>query len=82
MSDLSNIRTLEQLEYEREILRLKSAQEELKVRQDFEGIRRTYTTVSGFINGFRSGIAGLRLIAPIALPILRFFLSRRRCRRR
>ena len=77
MSDLSNIRTMQDLEHQRALLQLKAANEERQVRQDVADIKRTYTTVTGIISGIRTGVSRFRLIAPIALPILRFFWNRR-----
>ena len=78
MSELSSIRTMQELEHHRALLRQKAANEERQVRQDIESIKRSYTTVTGAISSLRSGMSHLRLILPIALPILRFFWQRRR----
>ena len=82
MSDLSNIRTLQDLEHQRALLQLKAAQEEQKVREDIDAVKRTYTTVTGFISGFRSSLSTVRMILPIALPILRFFWNIRARRKK
>ena len=81
MSDLSTIRTMRDLEHQRALLQLKAASEEQQVRQDVADIKRTYTTVTGIISGIRTGVSRFRLIAPIALPILRFFWNRRKRKR-
>ena len=82
MSDLSNIRSLKELEYQRAILQLKAANEERQIRQDIEDIKdTTFRPVTNTINGIRNGLSTLKLVAPIALPILRFFWSRHKRKR-
>ena len=83
MSDLSNIRSLKELEYQRAILQLKAANQERKIRQDVEDIKdTTFRPVTNVISSIRTGVSTLKLVAPIALPILRFFWSRRSKRKR
>lgn len=82
MSDLSNIRTLQDLEHQRTLLLLKQAQQEQKVRQDIDTIKRPYTTVTNTLNSFRLGVSHVRMILPFVLPIFRFFWNRRSKRRR
>ena len=82
MSNLSTIRTMADLEHQRALLQLKAANEERQVRQDIEDIKdTTFRPVTNTINGIRSGLSTLKLVAPIALPILRFFWNRRKRKR-
>ena len=82
MSDLSTIRTMRDLEHQRALLQLKAANDERQVRQDIEDIKdTTFRPVTNTLNGIRSGLSTLKLIAPIALPILRFFWTRRNRKR-
>ena len=82
MSDLSTIRTLRELEYQRRLLEMKAANEERKIRQDIDSIKADYAPIVNGVNNIRNGFAKLRLITPILLPIIRFFWNRRKRRKK
>ena len=82
MSELSSIRSMRDLEYQRSLLQLKAADEERKVRQDFESIKADYAPVINGVNSIRNGFAKLKLITPLLLPVIRFFLNRRQNRKK
>lgn len=82
MSDLSNIRTLQDLEHQRALLQLKVAQQEQKVRRDIDDIKRPYTIVTNAFTGIRSGVSRIRLILPLVLPVIRFIWNIRSKRKR
>jgi len=82
MNDLSSIRNMRDLEYQRSLLQLKAMGEERKVRQDIESIKSDYTPVINGVNSIRNGFAKIKLIVPILLPVIRFFWNRRRNRKR
>lgn len=77
MSNLSSIRTMQELEYQRALLELKASNQEQKIRRDIDSIKDDYKPIVNTVNGIRSGLSTLKLVAPIALPILRFFWTRR-----
>lgn len=81
MSDLSTIRTLRELEYQRALLEMKAANEERKIRQDIDSIKADYAPIVNGVNSIRNGFAKLRLITPILFPIIRFFWNRRKRRK-
>ena len=82
MSDLSTIRTLRELEYQRRLLEMKAANEERKIRQDIDSIKADYAPIVNGVNSIRNGFAKLRLFTPILLPIIRFFWNRRKRRKK
>ncbi len=82
MSELSTIRSMRDLEYQRRLLQLKAANEEHKVRQDIETLKADYTPVINGVNSIRNGIAKIKLVLPILLPVIRFFWNRRQNRKR
>ena len=81
MSDLSTIRTMQELERQRALLQLKASREEQQIRRDVNTIKSDYMPVVNTVNGIRSALSTLKLVAPIALPILRFFWNRRNRKR-
>ena len=82
MSDLSTIRTLRELEYQRALLEMKAANEERKIRQDIDSIKADYAPIVNGVNSIRNGFAKLRLITPILLPVIRFIWNRRKRRKK
>ena len=81
MSELRSIRTMQQLEHHRALLLQKAAGEERKIRRDIDSIKDDYKPVVNTVNGIRSGIATLRVVLPVILPVLRFFWRRRNSKR-
>ena len=82
MSDLSTIRTLRELEYQRRLLEMKAANEERKIRQDIDSIKADYAPIVNGVNSIRNGFAKLRLITPILLPVIRLIWNRRKRRKK
>jgi len=82
MSELCSIRTMRDLEHQRELLLAKATKEERQVRQDIESIKADYAPIIYGVNSIRSGISKLRFITPILLPVFRFFWNRRKNRNR
>jgi len=80
MNDLSSIRTMRDLEYQRSLLQLKAAEQQRQLRQDIDAVKADYTPIVNGVNSIRSGFAKLRLITPILFPIIRFFWNRRKKR--
>jgi len=80
MSNLSSIRTMQELERHRVLLLKRAANEERKIRRDIDSIKDDYQPVINTVNGIRSGISTLRTVLPVILPVLRFFWQRRRKR--
>ena len=81
MSNLSSIRTMQELEHQRATLRMKSMQEELQLRQDFAEIKSGYTTVAGVISGIRSNVSRFKVLGAVVWPIARWLISRRKNRK-
>ena len=81
MSDLSTIRTMQELERQRALLQLKASREEQQIRRDVEAIKSDYMPVVNTVNGIRNSFSTLRTVTLIALPILRFFWNRRKRKR-
>jgi len=77
MSDLSSIRTMQELEYQRALLLKREANAERKIRRDIESIKDDYKPIVNTVNGIRSGITTLRMVLPVILPVLRFCWRRR-----
>ena len=81
MNELSTIRTLRDLEQQRAKLQRKAAAEERKVRADIESVRADYVPIVRGVNRIRIGWSRLKMIASIALPVIRFFSERRQQRK-
>ncbi len=77
MSNLSSIRTMQELERQRALLQQKAQREEQRVRKDIDGIREDYMPVVHAVNGIRSGVSRLKTILAFALPVFNFFRSKR-----
>ncbi len=82
MNDMSSIRNIRDLEYQRNLLQLKSVNEERKIRQDIESIKADYAPIVNGVNSIRNGVSKLRVITPLLLPVVRFFWNRRKNRNR
>jgi len=80
MNDLSSIRNMRDLEYQRSLLQLKAEKQERQVRQDIESIKADYTPIINGVNSIRNGFNKIRLITPLLLPVFRFFWNRRKNR--
>lgn len=80
MSELSSIRTMEQLERQRALLLQRAASEERKIRRDIDNIKDDYKPVINAVNGIRSGISTLKMVIPVMLPVVRFLWRRRKKR--
>ena len=81
MNELSTIRTLRDLEQQRAKLQRKAAAEEKKVLADIELVRADYVPIIRGVNRVRIGLSRLKMIASIALPVIRFFSERRQQRK-
>ena len=81
MNDMSSIRNMRDLEYQRNLLQLKSVNEERKIRQDIESIKADYAPIVNGVNSIRNGFATLKFVTPILIPLFRFFRNRRKNRR-
>ena len=80
MNDLSSIRNMRDLEYQRSLLQLKAEKQERQVRQDIESVKADYAPIINGVNRIRNGFNKIRLITPLLLPVFRFFWNRRKNR--
>ena len=82
MSELSSIRSMRDLEYQRSRLQLKADKQEQRIRRDIESIKADFAPIVNGVNSIRTGFSKLRLITPIVLPVIRFFWNRRKSRKK
>lgn len=82
MSELSSIRSMRDLEYQRSRLQLKADKQERIIRKDIESIKADYAPIVNGVNSIRTGFSKLRLITPLVLPVIRFFWNRRHNRKK
>ena len=60
MSELSSIRSMRDLEYQRSRLQLKADKQEQRIRRDIESIKADYAPIVNGVNSLRTGISKLR----------------------
>lgn len=77
MNKLGNIRSMKDLEYQRALLQLKAAGEEQRLRHDMEAVKADYMPVVRGVNSIRSGVAKIKVIAPIVLSVFKLLISLR-----
>ena len=78
MSELSSIRSMRDLEYQRSRLQLKADKQERIIRKDIESIKADYAPIVRGVNSLRTGLSRLKVIAPFVMTVFRFFQNRRK----
>lgn len=78
MSELSSIRSMRDLEYQRSRLQLKADKQEQRIRRDIESIKADYAPIVRGVNSLRTGLSRLKVIAPFVMTVFRFFQNRRK----
>lgn len=81
MSNLSTIRTMQDLEHQRALLQLKAAHEEQRVRQDLADVKSDYMPVVNGIQSLRHGVSKVKLLAPFLMPVVRFIWNKYKTRK-
>lgn len=78
MSELSSIRSMRDLEYQRNRLQLKADKQERQLRRDIESIKADFAPIVNGVNSIRTGLSRLKVIAPFVMTVFRFFQNRRK----
>ena len=78
MNELSSIRSMRDLEYQRSRLQLKADKQERIIRKDIESIKADYAPIVRGVNSLRTGLSRLKVIAPFVMTVFRFFQNRRK----
>lgn len=78
MNELSSIRSMRDLEYQRSRLQLKADKQERIIRKDIESIKADYAPIVNGVNSIRTGLSRLKVIAPFVMTVFRFFQNRRK----